>query len=394
MPPVEGGGFCRDQRKFKVMIVAGEASGDLHGAYLMKAMKEKQNIPLFFYGIGGDKMAKEGMQLVANAADMAVMGLTEVISRLWFIRKIMNMLKKSLENERPDLVVLIDYPGFNLALAKEAQKRGIAVFYYISPKIWAWRSGRIKTIKRVVNHIALIFPFEEELYRRAGVKGTFVGHPLLDEIRINQTPEEIKKEMNLWEAEQIVALLPGSRKSEIQKLLPEMIKAAAILRACFPGMRFVLPVAHTLSVGTIRDSVASSVVPIQIITGKTYEILSVSDAAIVASGTATLETALFAKPMVIVYKTSPFTYFLGKRVVKTKHIGLPNIIAQQTIVPELIQKDFSGERIAHEITQILIDQTLKDKMIRDLTAIKNSLGKPGASQRTAALAWQMLQQEK
>lgn len=394
MSPVEGGGFCRDQRKFKIMIVAGEASGDLHGAYLIKAMKEKQKAPLFFYGIGGDKMAKEGMQLVANAADMAVMGLTEVISRLWFIRKIMNELKKSLKNERPDLVILIDYPGFNLALAREARKRGIAVFYYISPKVWAWRSGRINTIKKVVNHIALIFPFEEELYRKAGVKGTFVGHPLLDEIEIKETQEEIKKEMNLWEAEQVVALLPGSRRSEIQKLLPEMIRAAAMLRVHFPGMHFVLPVAHTLSEGEIQDSVASSAVPIQVMAGKTYEIISVSDAVIVASGTATLETALFAKPMVIVYKTSPLTYFLGKHVVKTKHIGLPNIIAQKTIVPELIQKDFSGERIAHEITQILTDQTLKDKMIQDLTAIKKSLGKPGASKRTAALAWRMLQQDK
>jgi lipid-A-disaccharide synthase len=394
MPPDEGGGFCRDRRNFNIMIVAGEASGDLHGAYLMRAMKERQDVPLSFYGIGGDKMAKEGMQLMADAADMAVMGLTEVISRLWFIRKIMKRLKRSLENERPDLVILIDYPGFNLALAKEAQKKGIAVLYYISPKVWAWRSGRIKTIKQVVNHIALIFPFEEELYRKAGVKGTFVGHPLLDEIQIRDTPEEIKKEMNLSGAEQIVALLPGSRKSEIQKLLPEMIKAAEILHAHFPGMRFTLPVAHTLSVSAIQDSVASSAVPVQVVAGKTYEILSVADAVIVASGTAALETALFAKPMVIVYKTSSFTYFLGKRLVKTKHIGLPNILAQKTIVPELIQKDFSGERIAYEVTQILKNQIVRDKMIQELTAIKKSLGEPGAARRTAALAWQMLQQDK
>jgi lipid-A-disaccharide synthase len=298
--PLYEGGLCRDQENFKVMIVAGEASGDLHGAYLIKAMKEKQDHPLFFYGIGGDKMAKEGMQLMANAADMAVMGLTEVFLRLWFIRKILNRLKKSLEKDHPDLVILIDYPGFNLALAREARKRGVTVLYYISPKVWAWRSGRIKTIKKVVDHIALIFPFEEELYRMAGVKGTFVGHPLLDEIQIEQTQEEIKKEINIQKGEQTVALLPGSRKSEIQSLLPEMIKAAAILRDHFPDMRFVLPVAHTLSVEAIQDSVAFSSVPIQVITGKTYEVLSVSDAVIVASGTATLETALFAKPMVIV----------------------------------------------------------------------------------------------
>ena len=376
------------------MIVAGEASGDNHGAHLMKAMKERRDAPLFFYGIGGDKMAKEGMQLVANAADMAVMGLTEVISRLWFIRKIMNELKRKLESERPDLVILIDYPGFNLVLAKEARKRGIAVFYYISPKVWAWREGRIKTIKQVVDHIALILPFEEELYRKAGVKGTFVGHPLLDEVQIRQTPEEIKREINLSEAEQIVALLPGSRKSEIQKLLPEMMRAAGILLQRFPGMRFVLPVAHTLSMGEIQDHLAASSVPVQVVAGKTYEMLSVADAVIVASGTATLETALFAKPMVIVYKTSPFTYFLGKLVVKAKHMGLPNIIAGKTIVPELMQKDFSGERVAHEVTQMFTDQTVRARMISDLTAIKKSLGKPGASGRTAELAWQMLRQDK
>jgi lipid-A-disaccharide synthase len=253
---------------------------------------------------------------------------------------------------------------------------------------------RIKTIKQTVNQMALILPFEEELYRKAGVKGTFVGHPLLDEMQIRQTPEEIKKEMNLLEAKQIVALLPGSRESEIQKLLPEMVKAAEILHRHFPDMRFVLPVAHTLSMEAIQNSVASSPVPVQVVTGKTYDVLSVSDAVIVASGTATLEAALFARPMVIVYKTSPFTYFLGKRVVKTKHIGLPNILAQKTIVPELMQEDFSGERVAYEVTQILTNQTVRDKMIRDLTAVRESLGKPGASQRTAELAWKMLERNR
>jgi lipid-A-disaccharide synthase len=379
----------QDFRPFKVMIVAGEASGDLHGSYLVRAMKEMAP-STSFYGIGGQKMRQVGVTLLADAADLAVMGLVEVFSRLKFILGVMGALKRSLKTERPDLLILIDYPGFNLPLAKAAKKKGIKVFYYISPKVWAWRKGRIKTIRRVVDQMALILPFEEELYRKAGVRATFVGHPLLDEIKVEKTVEEIRTDLKLEAGKITVALLPGSREGEVRRLLPEMAQAAKILAQRFPAIQFVLPVAHTLPPDLISRILAQSGISIRLVTGMTYEVLTISDAAIVASGTATLETALLVKPMVIVYKVSPLTYFLGKMVVRVKHMGLANIIAGRTIIPELMQKDFSAGRVADEITLILEDCQIRDQMIKDLLEVRGRLGEPGASRRAARLACDML----
>jgi len=391
MPPESADGSPRTGRiSHRVMIVAGEASGDLHGAYLVRAMKQRDPF-LSFYGIGGEKMNREGVRLLANSSDLAVMGLIEVFSRLKLILGVMHQLKKSFETERPDLVILIDYPGFNLVLANAAKKKGIRVFYYISPKVWAWRKGRIKTIRRVVDRMALILPFEEDLYRKSGVRATFVGHPLLDEIEITKTAGEIRHDLELEADKKTVTLLPGSRESEVRELLPEMVRAAKILMDRFAfDIQFVLPVAHTLDPESVKGVVASAGIPVRLVSGKTYEALSVSDMVIVASGTATLETALLVKPMVIVYKVSPLTFFLGKRVIKIKHIGLVNIIAGRTVVPELIQEDFTAERVADEATRILTDQDVQNRMIKDLSEIRKSLGEPGASRRAAGLACDML----
>lgn len=379
-----------NRASYRVMIVAGEASGDLHGSYLVRAMKEI-NPSLSFYGIGGEKMREEGVRLLAESSDLAVMGLIEVFSRLKFILGVLNRLKKSFETERPDLLILIDYPGFNLALAKAAKKKDIRVFYYISPKVWAWRKGRIKTIRRVVDRMALILPFEEDLYRQAGVRATFVGHPLLDEIAVTGTAGEIRDDLGLDAEKRTVALLPGSRESEVRQLLPEMVRAAKILTDRFASsIQFVLPVAHTLVPELIQGIVGPSGIPVRLVAGRTYETLSVSDAVIVASGTATLETALLVKPMVIVYKVSPLTFFLGKRVIRVKHVGLANIIAGRTVVPELIQQDFTAERVAHEVTRILTDPDVRVRMIKDLSEIRKSLGEAGASRRAARLACDML----
>ena len=379
-----------NRASYRVMIVAGEASGDLHGSYLVRAMKEI-NPSLSFYGIGGEKMREEGVRLLAESSDLAVMGLIEVFSRLKFILGVLNRSKKSFETERPDLIVLIDYPGFNLALAKAAKKKGIRVFYYISPKVWAWRKGRIKTIRRVVDRMALILPFEEDLYRQAGVRATFVGHPLLDEIAMTGTAGEIRDDLGLGAEKRTVALLPGSRESEIRQLLPEMVRAAKILANRFASsLQFVLPMAHTLPPELIKGIVEPSGMTVHLVAGRTYDVLSVSDAVIVASGTATLETALLVKPMVIVYKVSPLTFFLGKRVIRVKHVGLANIIAGRTVVPELIQQDFTAERVADEVTRILTDPDVRTRMIKDLSEIRKSLGEAGASRRAARLACDML----
>jgi lipid-A-disaccharide synthase len=371
------------------MIVAGEASGDLHGSYLMRAMKELL-MPVTFYGIGGENMVQEGMHFLARSSQLSVMGLTEVFSHLRFIVKLMTKLKKSLDTNPPDLLILIDYPGFNLHLAKAAKKRGVKVLYYISPKIWAWRKGRIKTIRQAVDQMALIFPFEEDIYRKAGVKATFVGHPLLDEINLKKPVEMIFSELQLEKHKTTVALLPGSREGEVKKLLPGMLDAAELIAARIPDIQFIIPTAQTIRPELINKIVKQVELPIHLVSGLTYEVLAVSDVVIVASGTATLETALFGKPMVIVYKVSPLTYILGRMVVKIKHVGLPNIVAGHTIVPELIQHHFTPERLAEEVISILSNHQIRDRMVTDLSAIKRNLGAPGASLRTAQLACSML----
>ncbi len=371
------------------MIVAGEASGDLHGAYLVQAMKEMMpNVS--FCGVGGHKMQQAGVKLLANVSDLAVMGLVEVLGRLKSILGIMAVLKRILDADRPHLLILIDYPGFNLKLAKAAKRRGVKVLYYISPKVWAWRRGRVKTIRQTVDHMALIFPFEEDIYRKAGVPATFVGHPLLDEIEVRKTIDEIKHEFDLEADKTTVALLPGSREGEVHRILPVMVQAAKILADRFPAIQFVLPVAHTLPSGLISGIFSHAGIMIRLVTGRTHEVLTASDVAVVASGTASLETALLVKPMVIVYKVSPLTYFLGKMIVRIRHAGLPNIIAGRTIVPELIQKDFTPQRVADEITLILKDRQVRNRMIHDLMALKKRLGESGASRRTGRLACSML----
>jgi len=378
-----------DSRVFKVMIVAGEASGDVHGAYLVQAMKEMMpNVS--FCGVGGHKMQQAGVKLLANVSDLAVMGLVEVLGRLKSILGIMAVLKRILDADRPHLLILIDYPGFNLKLAKAAKRRGVKVLYYISPKVWAWRRGRVKTIRQTVDHMALIFPFEEDIYRKAGVPATFVGHPLLDEIEVRKTIDEIKHEFDLEADKTTVALLPGSREGEVHRILPVMVQAAKILADRFPAIQFVLPVAHTLPSGLISGIFSHAGIMIRLVTGRTHEVLTASDVAVVASGTASLETALLVKPMVIVYKVSPLTYFLGKMIVRIRHAGLPNIIAGRTIVPELIQKDFTPQRVADEITLILKDRQVRNRMIHDLMALKKRLGESGASRRTGRLACSML----
>ena len=372
-----------------IMIIAGEASGDMHGANLVREML-KINPELSFYGIGGKKLREEGVQIIADASDMAVVGLTEVVFKLRNILKIMAVMKKSLDERRPDLVILIDYPDFNLPIAKAASKRGIKVLYYISPQVWAWRQGRIGQIKKTVNKMAVILPFEVETYSRHGFAVNYVGHPLLDMIKLNYPKQESRKKFGLDEDKITIGILPGSRLSEVRKLLPELLQAAQILKNKVPDIQFVLPLADTLEEATLTEIISRFNVQIKIISGHTYDVVSCADLALVASGTATLETALLNVPMIIVYKISLLSYFIGRLFVRVKNIGLVNIIAGKTIVPELIQNDASGVRIAAEALSILKNGERKQEMIRELEAIRARLGEPGAAIRTAKMALDML----
>ena len=372
-----------------VLIIAGEASGDMHGANLVREMLNRDPA-LKFYGIGGKKMLQEGGQLLADASTMAVVGLTEVVFKLKDILKIMRTIKKSLDERRPDLVVLIDYPDFNLPVAKAARRHNIKVLYYISPQVWAWRQSRIEQIKKTVTRMAVILPFEVETYRRHGFAADYVGHPLLDMIKTTYSKKESRKKFDLHEDKITIGILPGSRMSEIKKLLPELLQAATIMKDSIPELQFVVPLADTLEEKNLTGIIAGFPIDVNVISGQTYDVVSCADLALVASGTATLETALLKVPMIIVYKISPLSYFIGKLFVRVKNIGLVNIIAEKTIVPELIQNDASGARIAREALSILGDETKKQAMIRELEAIRSRLGEPGAAIKTAKLALDML----
>jgi lipid-A-disaccharide synthase len=372
-----------------IMIIAGEASGDMHGANLVREML-KINPTLNFYGIGGNRLREEGVELLANASDMAVVGLTEVVSKLGKILKIMGMMKKSLDERRPDLVILIDYPDFNIPIAAAASKRGIKVFYYISPQVWAWRKGRIGQIKKIVNKMAVILPFEVETYSREGFSVDYVGHPLLDMVKLSYSKQESKKKFGLDEDKITIGILPGSRPSEVRKLMPELLRAAHILNQEMPDLQFVLPLADTLEEKSVTEIISGFHVTVKVVSGHTYDVISCADLALVASGTATLETALLEVPMIIVYKISLLSYLIGRLFVHVKNIGLVNIIAGKTIVPELIQNDASGENIAREALSILVNRERKQEMIRELSAIRAKLGEPGAAIRAAQIACDMI----
>jgi lipid-A-disaccharide synthase len=373
----------------KIMIVAGEASGDLHGGNLVRAM-HRFDPDLSFYGVGGARMKAAGVKLIADAADMAVVGLTEVVFKLGSILMIMHRLKTTLAKEPPDLVILIDYPDFNLFLARAARRSGIKVLYYISPQVWAWRKGRIATIRKSVDRMAVILPFEEHFYRKAGMDVTFVGHPLLDEVKKKYTRSEALKRFGLKDEAITVGLLPGSRRAEVTRLLPEMLRACRILKDKLSPLQFVLPLAGTLDPDLVQDILRQVPIQVNVIQNEIYDAIAISDVAIVASGTATLETALMETPMVVVYKVSAFSYTIGRRFIHVDHISLANIIAGRAIVTELIQDDANPERIAAEVKELLVHRRKTREMKVALAEIRERLGTPGASQRTAGIAWEML----
>jgi lipid-A-disaccharide synthase len=373
----------------KIMIVAGEASGDLHGSNLVK---EIHNIDpsIRFYGIGGKKLKEAGVKLIASSSDMAVVGLTEVVFKLKFILKVMGLLKKSLREDKPDLLILIDYPDFNLPLAKAARKNGVKVFYYISPQVWAWRRKRIKHIEKVVDRMAVILPFERDIYDKSNLDVSFVGHPLLDVVKRKYSREEALNKFDLEEGLTTVGILPGSRKSEVNKLLPEMLKAVEILEDKFPDLQFVLPLADTLNSDFVLRIINQYHVKVKVIRDNIYDVLSISDIAMVASGTATLETALMETPMIIIYKISTLSYYIGKVLINVNNIGLANIIAGKTIVPEFIQNDATPMNMAKEISDILTNRSRMDRIKQELSRVRGKLGSPGAARRTAGLVCEMI----
>lgn len=372
-----------------VLIVAGEASADLHGANLVKAL-QVLDPSIKFKGIGGKQMQAAGVRILFSASEMAVVGLTEAAVRLATIVKAARTIKGILKTDPPDLLILIDYPEFNLHISRTAKLNQVPVLYYISPQVWAWRRRRVKKIARRVDRLAVIFPFEESFYRCRGLRAEYVGHPLLDTVG----PQKEDRRGNARQSDEnsfpVVGLLPGSRNEEVRNLLPAMLKAAEIMARRYPGLNCRLPLAETVDPAAVNTFLENSALPVRVFQGNTYQALNGCRLALVTSGTATLETAIMKTPMVVVYRVSAITYWAARILVRVPHISLVNLVAEENAVPELIQNDVTPERIAGEAFRLLEEGPARKTMIGKLQAVRERLGKDGASQRTAKIAFEMI----
>jgi len=376
----------------KILLVAGEVSGDLHGSHLVEALQRIEP-GMQFFGVGGEGLEKRGMKLLYPAHSLSVVGITEVFVKLRTVLKTLRGLKGSLEREKPDLIILIDFPEFNLRLARIAHRKGIPVVYYISPQIWAWRPRRIKLIARVVKKMIVLFPFEVPLYETAGVDVEWVGHPLLDIVKPTLSKEKAFQEFGLDPKRRTVGLLPGSRIHEIERLLPPLLASAYLLQKDIPDLQFVIPLAPGISKTLLSSQIKNISFPVKVVEGFAYDVMNLSELLITASGTATLEGAILGKPMIIIYKVSLLSYWVGRALIRVNHIGLVNLVAEKEIAPELIQKDVNPERIADEAFRILRDPILSRKMAESMDEVRQKLGEPGAAQRAAQIVVSLLRKQ-
>lgn len=357
--------------KYQILIVTGEASGDLHAAKLVKDVR-KLNLNINFLGMGGVNMRQAGVNIIVDTTDLAVMGLFDVLTHLPKIFSAKKIICNTIANNPPNLIILIDYSGFNLRLAKIAKQKGIKILYYISPQLWASRQWRIKKIRKYVDKTAVIFPFEIDLYKQFNVPVSFVGHPLSGIVQASMPIDEAKQVFALNSQYKTIGLFPGSRKGEIKRLLPIMLKSAQILKQQFPGTQFILALASSFTRDDLNPYLQKSDLEIKVIANQNYDIMQVCDAIVAASGTVTLEIALMEIPMLIIYKISP-PYFPIKSIIKIPYIGLCNIIAGKQIVKELLQQHANPKNISFEITRILTDDNYRNTMINELKKIKEKL---------------------
>lgn len=374
-----------------IMIVAGEASGDVYGGLLVHEILRLAP-EVRFFGIGGNRMREAGVETLVDSADMAVVGLVEVLRHFDVIASAFLRLRKILLNAPPALLILIDYPGFNMRLARLARRAGVRVLYYISPQIWAWRQGRVREIARLVDHMAVIFPFEAPFYQKAGVPVSFVGHPLYDLVRVSLDRDQAAASFGLAPSRRIIGIFPGSRRSEIRRLLPTIAGAARLLKGRFPEARFVLPIASTLTEEDVLPELRAAGLDVTITHERIHDLIRACDAIISVSGTVTLEIALVGTPMVVIYRLAPITYQLAKLLVRVKNIALCNIVAGETVVRELIQEQANPRAIAEEIASILEDRSYGDSIRQRLATVRDRLECGGASRNTARLVLNMLEQ--
>lgn len=369
----------------RIMIVAGEASGDLHGSNLVRSALSLDP-DLKFYGLGGENLRNAGIDLLFDLEHQGLFGFLEIVSSLRSTIGIYRSLKASLTRDRPSAVVLIDYPDFNLRLAKSAKRLGIPVFYYISPQLWAWRQGRVKKVDRYVDRMAVVFPFEPDFYQRHGVEVSFVGHPLLDVMDPPRPKEEVKTELGFDPSRPLLGLLPGSRMSEIKAHLPLMLESARRLNAGRPnGVSLAVAQADSLGSGELTPFLELGPKDVKLVAGRTHDLQNAADVILTASGTATLETALMLTPMVVIYRLKLLSYQIFRRMVKIEHVAMANLIAGEEVVPELLQNDARPDNIVTELNRILDSPEDRRRMVEGLTLIRKKLGGQGASLRAARL---------
>lgn len=356
----------------RVMIIAGEASGDSHAAKLVREVREK-NSDIAFYGIGGKNMVEAGVDALVDSADLAVVGLFEVLAHWNTISGALKKMQHLLRTDPPDLLVLTDYPDFNLRLAKTAKECGVKVLYYISPQVWAWRQKRVFKIRKLVDMMAVVFPFEETFYKKYDVPVRFVGHPLVDEINVTNNKTALRNEFFLDDEKPVIGLFPGSRRSEIKRLLPIIVECAKNIVTEKPDAQFIIPVASTLKEEDLLPYFDSVELNMRVISERSHDVMAVCDAVITVSGTVTLELALLKIPMVVINKISKLSYYLVTRTLKIDHIALCNIVADKRVVPELIQNDATVDKISTELLHLLDNEEERSKIISEFSTLKEKL---------------------
>lgn len=373
----------------QILIIAGEASGDMHGVGLIKELR-RINPQVSFFGMGGDKMREAGVETFYHINQLSFMGFFEVLENLGFFREVMKKMTQILDERKPDLAILIDYPGFNLKLAEEIKKRKILILYYISPQVWAWGKGRIKKIKKLVDKMIVFFPFEEKIYKDAQVDVDFIGHPLLDMVKTSLTPDEFRNKFGIEKDQILIGLFPGSRALEVEKILPIMLSSCEIMKSKIKDLKVAVSLAPTIEKDYLVSFLTQKRLEVVLVEKFTYDLMRYSDFLLVKSGTSTLEAAIIGTPFVVIYKTGFLTWLVARSLVKVPYIGMVNLISGKKIVPEFVQYEAKPEKIAWEMYQFLTDKEKYQKMKDELSAVKEKLGEKGAYKRGAEIVFRML----